>query len=334
MKRMPSRTRHHHATVLEPLTTPRVEEITPVPMLGSANLEQTEPVAEPRKIVVSWAALIWLTLVHIAAVAAFWTFSWSGLALVFLLHWVTGSLGICLGYHRLLTHTGFETPTWMRRTLAVVGVLAGEGGPLTWTANHRKHHAFSDQPGDPHSPHDGPWWSHMFWLAVRMDDGDPQAFFKKWVPDLMKDKFLMSLESWFLPIHIALGAVLTGAGYLIGGLPLAMSWLVYGVFVRMVFVLHSTWFVNSASHMWGYKNYETRDDSRNLWWVAILAYGEGWHNNHHAHPRLAQHGHRWWEFDWTYGIIRLMRLVGLAKNVEDLKSLEDKNKKRSRRKAA
>jgi stearoyl-CoA desaturase (delta-9 desaturase) len=145
---------------------------------------------------------------------------------------------------------------------------------------------------------------------------------------------MMALERWFLPIHIAFGALITFSGYFLGGMELALSWLVWAVCVRMVFLLHVTWCVNSASHIWGYKNYETRDESRNLWWVAILAHGEGWHNNHHALPRLAQHGHKWWEFDITYQVIRLLRAVGLAKNVVDLASMEQKKRSRAERTAA
>ncbi len=267
---------------------------------------------------------IWLIAIHVAACAAPWTFTWSGLILAFVFHWITGGIGICLGFHRLLTHTGFVVPRWLRNSIAVVGTLAGEGGPILWTANHRRHHAYSDQEGDPHSPHDGPWWSHMFWLAYTTHGGNPEAYFKRWVPDLAKDRFLVGLEKYFLPLHIAFGALVFGAGYAIGGSTLALSWLVWIVAVRMVFVLHSTWFVNSASHMWGYRNYTTRDDSRNLWWVGLVTYGEGWHNNHHALPRLAQHGHKWWEFDMTYMLIRLLRAVGLAKDVVDLKSVEEK----------
>lgn len=144
----------------------------------------------------------------------------------------------------------------------------------------------------------------------------------------------MNLERYFLPIHLVVGGLITLAGYAIGGTPLALSWFVWVVCVRMVAVLHVTWFVNSASHIWGYKNYETRDDSRNLWWVAVLAYGEGWHNNHHALPRLAQHGHKWWEFDLTYQFIRLLRWTGLAKNVVDLASMEEKKRSRKSSQAA
>jgi stearoyl-CoA desaturase (delta-9 desaturase) len=250
------------------------------------------------------------------------------------MHWVTGSLGICLGFHRLLTHTGLVVPNWLQNFLSLLGTFAGEGGPISWTANHRKHHAYSDQPGDPHSPHEGPWWAHMFWLAFTTDNGDPKGYAQKWVPDLLKQPFLVMLERWFLPIHIAFGSLITGTGYLIGGTELALSWLVWVVCVRMVAVLHTTWFVNSASHIFGYKNYETKDDSRNNWWVAIIAYGEGWHNNHHAHPRLAQHGHKWWEFDATYAVIRFLRFVGLAKNVIDVSSMEEKKREHAERRVA
>jgi len=206
----------------------------------------------------------------------------------------------------------------------MIGCLAGEGPPLLWVANHRLHHARSDQDGDPHSPRDGAWWSHAFWLAYRVGGRNPTEYYKKWAPDLQRDRFMRSLEYAFLPLNVALSAVIMGAGYLIGGSSLAISWLVWAVCVRMVFVLHSTWLVNSASHIWGYRNYETRDDSRNNWWVALVTYGEGWHNNHHAHPRMAKHGHKWWEFDLTYQTIRLMRALGMAWDVVDYRSRSEK----------
>ena len=324
--------KQHHATTLAPQTPRPVGEDVAVPVeIKSGSKAQSRI---PEVYSVQWGSAMWLAGLHIGCLFAPWTFTWSGLILAFVLHFLTGSVGICLGYHRLLTHTGMEVPLWLRRTFAFCGALAGEGGPVSWTANHRKHHAYSDQPGDPHSPHDGPWWAHMFWLAFSTHGGDWNAYVRHWVPDVVKDPFMMFLERWFLPIHIVVGATITGAGYLLGGSELAMSWLVWGVCLRMVTLLHITWFVNSASHIWGYKNYETRDESRNLWWVAILAYGEGWHNNHHAIPRLAQHGHKWWEFDITYQVIRLLRAVGLAKNVVDLASMEQKKRSRAERTAA
>lgn len=330
MEKLSPRARHHHSTALQnPPARPQLDEEIAVPTEAPRGGSKG-PQVEAEKIQVNWAAAIWLVALHIGCLAAPWTFTWSALAIVVVMHWMTGSLGICLGFHRLLTHTGLKTPSWVTNILAYIGCLAGEGGPLTWCANHRKHHAFSDQEGDPHSPNEGPWWAHMFWLAFHTDGGDRQAFLKKWVPDMMTNRSLMFMETYFLPIHIVFGAAMTGAGYLYGGLPVAISWLVWGVCLRMVLVLHTTWFVNSASHIWGYRNYETRDMSRNLWWVALIAYGEGWHNNHHAHPRLAQHGHRWWEFDMTYWAIRFLRMLGLAKDVVDLKSMEDKKRRREK----
>ena len=158
---------------------------------------------------------------------------------------------------------------------------------IDWVANHRKHHAHSDQEGDPHSPHDGPWWSHIFWLAVWKGPRPTPSTFAAGCPTWPKIRSSAGSAAMFLPSHFVFGLLLMAAGYAYGGWYMAASFLVWGVFVRLVFVLHSTWFVNSASHMWGYRNYETTDDSRNNWWVALLTYGEGWHNNHHA---LSPHG--------------------------------------------
>jgi len=138
----------------------------------------------------------------------------------------------------------------------------------------------------------------------------------RYAPDLAKDPVLVFLHRTFLWQNLLLGAAIMGLGYAIGGdLYTAIAYVAWGVFARMVYVLHITWFVNSASHIWGYRNYETSDQSRNLWWVGLTAFGEGWHNNHHAYQRLALHGHKWWEFDMTYRAIWLMEKVGLAWNV-------------------
>ena len=277
-----------------------------------------------RKNNVNTGAAIWLIAVHLVAVAAPWTFTWSGLGLVFFLHWVCGGVGICLGYHRLLTHGSFVTPRWLKRAIATVGCLAGEGPPMMWVANHRLHHARSDQEGDPHSPNDGGWWSHAFWLAYKVGGKDHNGYYRKWAPDLHSDRYIRMLDYAFVPINILVSLLIMGLGYLLGGWTLAISWLVWGVGVRMVTVLHATWAVNSASHMWGYRNYETRDQSRNNWWVALITYGEGWHNNHHAHPRMANHGHKWWEFDMTFWAIRFLQSLGLAKDVVDYRSRAEK----------
>jgi fatty-acid desaturase len=268
---------------------------------------------------INWPIMGWIVVLHLGALAAPFTFSWQGLALVVVLHWLTGGIGICLGYHRLFTHSSFETYRPLRWLIAWIGGLAGEGGAIDWVSNHRKHHALSDQEGDPHSPHDGPWWSHMFWFARKLTPELYNAHVNRWVPDLLKDPVLRFLGQTFLLWHFVIGGVLFGAGYLVGGTYMGWSFLVWGLFVRLVLVLHSTWFVNSASHMWGYINYKTTDDSRNNWWVALITYGEGWHNNHHAYPRMANHGHKWWELDVTFWTIRLMQRLGLAWDVVDYK---------------
>lgn len=270
----------------------------------------------------SWPIVFWLGMIHIGALAAPFFFSWSGLVLTIVFHWISGGVGICLGFHRFLTHDSFKTFRPVKYLLAIIGGWAGEGPCINWVANHRMHHAFSDQEGDPHSPADGAWWSHIIWTARRWLADDLIEHHERWCPDLTKDRGLNWIDRAFLLSHFLLGTLMGVLGYAIGGWYLAISWLVWGMFVRLVFVLHSTWFVNSASHMWGYRNYETRDDSRNNWWVALLTYGEGWHNNHHAYPRMANHGHRWWELDITFSTIRLMKLCGLAWDVVDYKKRE------------
>jgi sn-2 palmitoyl-lipid 9-desaturase len=261
---------------------------------------------------IDWPVVIWLVVLHAGALAAPLVFSWTGLAVFFVLSWVSGSLGICLGYHRLLTHGSFQTYPVVRRLFGLLGALAGEGPPITWVAVHRKHHQFSDRPGDPHSPHDGGWWSHCLWLFPHPRHPQWERMLERYAKDLRKDRFFRLLDSTFLFWHLGLGAIMFAVGWLVWDVRMGLSLLVWGMFVRLVYVLHVTWCVNSASHMWGYRNYVTSDDSRNLWWVGLLAYGEGWHNNHHAFPGRARHGHRWWEVDLTYAVIWLMEKSGLA----------------------
>jgi fatty-acid desaturase len=289
---------------------------------GTVTREDTGAVpelAEEVRAALNWPVMAWIGGMHLLALAAPLFFTWEALILMVVLHWVTGGVGVCLGFHRLLTHGSFRTYRPVRWFLAFVGGLAGEGCALDWVATHRKHHALSDQPGDPHSPRDGAWWSHMLWLSRSMYGKSWGPFIDRWVPDLAKDPMLKVLAQLTIPAHFAVALSLFGIGYALDGAFFGWSLVFWGVFVRLVLVLHATWLVNSASHMWGYRNYETTDDSRNNWWVAMVSYGEGWHNNHHAYPRLAMHGHRWWEFDVTYMMIRMMRAVGLAWDVVDYK---------------
>ncbi len=323
--------RRHYRTAAEPAVRPVSEKDVSNLLSGGAPTEASSVLkwnsgktAVAHSSNINWAAAVWLGMIHVIALAAPWTFSWSALGATIFLHWVCGGIGICLGYHRLLTHGGFSTYPWVKRVIATIGCWAGEGPPIMWISNHRLHHARSDQEGDPHSPHDGSWWSHVFWLAYTVGGKDQGEYHRKWSPDMCRDKYIKALDYLFIPLNIALGVALTAIGYAINGWAGAASWFVWAVGVRMVFVLHATWLVNSASHMWGYRNYETRDDSRNNWWVALVTYGEGWHNNHHAHPRMAKHGHKWWEVDVTFMTIRLMKAVGLAWDVVDYRNRNEK----------
>jgi stearoyl-CoA desaturase (delta-9 desaturase) len=264
---------------------------------------------------VSWGVTAWMAVMHIGAIAAFWFFSWQGLALLVGLHFVTACLGITLGYHRLLTHGSLVVPRPVKYFFSICGMLSAEGSPLMWVATHRKHHVHSDHDDDPHSPNHGVLWSHMLWFAPADTPEELDALFKRWAPDLYKDPVQQFFHKYFGLFPVVLGIALYGIGQYFFGQ--GISWVLWGLCLRMVVAYHSTWFVNSATHIWGYRNYETTDRSRNLWWVALLSYGEGWHNNHHAHQRLAAHGHRWWEFDVTYMVIRLLKAVGLAKKVQD-----------------
>jgi len=218
-----------------------------------------------------------------------------------------------MGYHRLLTHRGYETPRWLELTLTICGTLALQGGPIFWVATHRLHHRNSDKSGDPHSPRDGWWWSHAGWL-VR---GDPMrdGALAPYVPDLRRDPFHCWLEKWhFVPL-LVLALLLAIWGALHEGVFLAASLVSWGIFLRTTVELHGTWLVNSAAHTWGSRRFGTRDDSTNNWWVALFTFGEGWHNNHHADPRCVRHGLAWYELDINWLCIRALHRVGLAKKL-------------------
>lgn len=256
----------------------------------------------------NWLTTIILALLHIGAIAAFFMFSWTALGTAVFLYWMATGLGISMGYHRLHTHRSYKVPAALEYFFAICGTLTLEGGPIFWVATHRVHHQNSDQPGDPHSPRDGAWWSHVGWILLGETKHNNTRLMSKYAPDLAKDRFYVWLNNFhWVPIAV-LGVLLLA----IGGLPM----MLWGLCVRVVFGLHATWLVNSATHMWGSRRFSTRDDSRNNWWVALITFGEGWHNNHHAHPTSARHGLAWYEFDLTWITLKLLRLVGVARSIQ------------------
>lgn len=248
-----------------------------------------------------------LVAFHALAVAGLWYFTWQALIVAIVMWWVAGSLGIGMAYHRLLTHRGFRVPKPLEYFLTLCGSLAMEGGPIAWVATHRVHHIFTDREGDPHSPRDGVWWSHMGWIINGQSLHSNTAVTARHAADLAKDRFHVLLTRFhYVP------TILVGFGlYYFGGWPFVL----WGIFVRVVFSWHATWLVNSAAHIWGSKRFATRDDSRNNWWVALLSFGEGWHNNHHAHPSSARHGLAWYEVDVNWYGIRALEMLGLVKGL-------------------
>ncbi len=264
----------------------------------------------------NWTVIIAIGLLHVLAIGAFFPqlFSWSGLAIMAVMMWVSGGLGITLCYHRLLTHASFKTPRWFKYLLTLCGCVAWQGSPVDWVGTHRLHHKHSDEPHDPHSPQHGFTWAHITWTLHKKLDGIVAEDAAK---DLLRDPGLRVINRYHVVPQLVLIAALLGIGWALGGFWLGASWVVWGVAVRTVLVYHGTWFVNSAAHTWGYQNYKhTGEKSTNLWWVALVSFGEGWHNNHHAHPRSAAHGLRWYELDPTWWTIKLLKWVGLAKEIK------------------
>jgi fatty-acid desaturase len=264
-------------------------------------------------------------LAALALLPAF--FSWSGVVLATMGLLVFGVLGINVGFHRLLTHRSFQCPLWLEHTLAVLGTCSLQFAPAFWVAIHRRHHHHPDSEMDPHSPLRSFFWAHFGWLLVRRPaDMRPGVMINRYARDLIRDPLYLALElrkNWiklglvpWLAFFIAgfVAAVVTGETP-IDAVWFGASLLVWGGPLRTVLVWHSSWSVNSVTHLWGYRNYATGDDSRNNPVIGLLAAGEGWHNNHHADPHSARHGHKWWEFDLAWQFIKLLMLLGLATRV-------------------
>jgi stearoyl-CoA desaturase (Delta-9 desaturase) len=236
----------------------------------------------------------------------------------FLAVYVPTGLGITVGFHRLFTHRSFKTGPITRGVLAALGSAAIEGPVVAWVADHRKHHAFSDEEGDPHSPHvdhgglRGLFHAHVGWLFVH----DQRALKTRYAPDLLADPVVSFVNRTFLWWVLAGFAVPFAIGYALGGTLMAgLTSLLWGGLIRMLVLHHVTYSINSLCHVFGRRDFETGDESRNLAWLALPSFGESWHNNHHAFPTSSVHGLKWWQIDTSSMVIRALERCGLAWDV-------------------
>ncbi|HEX4795931.1 MAG TPA: acyl-CoA desaturase [Humisphaera sp.] len=229
--------------------------------------------------------------------------------------------GVTVGFHRLLTHRAFETPRPMRLLLAILGSMAAQGMAIRWCATHRRHHQLSDRDGDPHSPHlhgegiraflRGFWHAHVGWCFCRDEEDLARS-----IPDLLADRPMLLIDQlYFLWVGIGIFAPAIVLGLYFHSWRGFASGLIWGGLLRIFLMQHVTWSVNSVCHVWGKRPFRSSDHSTNNFPVAILSLGEGWHNNHHAFPTSARHGLKWWQFDSTYLVIKMMSWVGLARNI-------------------
>jgi stearoyl-CoA desaturase (Delta-9 desaturase) len=239
--------------------------------------------------------------VHVACLLAFYTgVTWSAFAVCLALFWLR-MFGVTAGYHRYFSHRSYKTSRAFQFVLALLGTLAVQKGVLWWSANHRVHHKFSDQEGDVHSPvRNGFWWSHVGWILA--EDWEETQYDR--IPDMARYPELRWLNEHYLVPPVALATLL----FLVGGLP----WLVWGFFVSTTVLWHSTFTINSLSHVFGNRRYETNDASRNNVWLALLTMGEGWHNNHHRYMNSVRQGFFWWEVDASYYILKALSWLGLV----------------------
>jgi stearoyl-CoA desaturase (delta-9 desaturase) len=245
------------------------------------------------------------------------------------------ALGATVGFHRLLTHRSFQTHKATEYVFAVLGTLSVQGSVISWVADHRQHHAHADADGDPHSPYGygtgfgaalrGLWHAHAGWLLTRGHQADPGRYAK----DLVEDRGMVLIDRAFLPIVGAGLAVPFALGYLVTGeLAGALTAMLWGGLARVFLFHHATFSVNSICHFFGRRRFETSDHSTNVFWLALPSMGEAWHNNHHAFPRSAYHGLRWWELDISALVIRAMRRAGLAWNVVQIPTGRQRAKER------
>lgn len=255
----------------------------------------------------NWRNVLMVTFFHLAAIPIVYTFSWQNLAALLIGNWIVGSLGVGLGWHRLLTHRSFRAPKWLEYTLSILATMSMQDSPEKWIATHRMHHKFVDTDSDPHSARSGFWWPQIGWVVWGKAQDHDEPTLKRYIPDLLKDPIHVLISRFYL-VPIVISAVVLFA---IGG----WTMVVWGVFGRVVLGWHTTWFVNSLSHLYGQRPHETGDLSTNNWFVAILTFGEGWHNNHHMAPNSARHGLEWYQFDMNWIAIRIFEKLGWATNI-------------------
>ena len=289
-------------------------------------MDNVADIREVRSRKIQTHTIFFVTTFHLLSIWALFTFSWQNVLAAFIAWWIAGSFGIGLGYHRLLTHRGFKVSKPLEYLLTVFGTLALQGGPRSWVTTHRLHHAFTETDKDPHSPNNGIFWAHMGWIFKGGAQTHDEATHQKYSPDLSKDKVHLFLDKYYWLTNVIAGVILLAIG--------GWSMVLWGVFFRTVWGWHSTWLVNSATHIWGTRRFETRDTSTNNALVAFLTFGEGWHNNHHAYPRSARHGLKWYEIDANWIQIWALEKLGLAKDVYALDLKDTKNEAVQLKKAA
>jgi len=290
------------------------------------RVPRPEMVDEKSRII--WEYVVPVVAFHLLIPLMFtsYFFSWWGVLFLPIGNYIFTSMGIGAGYHRLLTHRGFDCPKWFEYLLATLGVCSLQDSPARWVLVHRVHHQHSDHQPDPHTPRVSGFWSHMGWMFIENRELSKISAYDRYCRDLMQDKYYMWLQkgiNWVLvyavhTIPFTIAGLIAGwlyASSAAGVVQITAQFFFWGVIMRTVYTWHVTWAINSAAHIWGYRNYETREDSRNNWLFALLTNGEGWHNNHHADPRSAQHGHRWWEVDVTYLSLAFLEKIGLISNL-------------------
>lgn len=296
------------------------------PLRSSRHTVQRPAGIHPLRVRFLYVAVI--GLVHLLSLLTLvpWFFSWTGVVSLVVSYFLFGILGITVGFHRLLSHRSFECPKWFEYFLALLGTCCLQESAVWWVAVHRRHHLHADVQYDPHTPLAGMIWSHIGWLFVVNRDHLRKTTYHQYVRDLTCQPFYVWTDNKVVMSVIVAGHMFAyfafgfGVGWLphgdvMSGVRIGSSVLVWGVFLRTALVMHAAWSVNSMTHLFGYRNHDLPDDSRNNWILGLLAYGEGWHNNHHANSNSASFGQKWWEIDIGYWTICFLQKIGLARNV-------------------